>query len=35
VLKRPDHGLREIERLNDIAHLAGHAGHVSLDQAVT
>lgn len=35
VLKRPDHGLREVERLNDIAHLAGHAGHVSLAQAVT
>ena len=35
VLKRPDHRLREIERLNDIAHLAGYEGHVSLVQAIS
>lgn len=26
------HGLREVERLNDIAHLAGHEGHVPLGE---
>lgn len=35
VLKRPAHGLREVERLNDIAHLAGNEGHINLAQAVS
>jgi len=30
VLRRPSNGLREIERLNDVAHLAGMEGWVSL-----
>jgi probable phosphoglycerate mutase len=34
VLKRPENGLREIERLNDVAHLAGMEGWVGLDAAV-
>ncbi len=35
VLKRPDYGLSEVERLNDVAHLAGQEGHVGLAQAVS
>lgn len=34
VLKRSAYGLNEVERLNDVSHLAGHAGHVGLAQAI-
>jgi broad specificity phosphatase PhoE len=34
VLKRPERGLSEVERLNDVSHLAGMAGWVGLDRAV-
>lgn len=33
LLKSPDHGLKEVERLNDISHLAGMTGWVSLEAA--
>lgn len=33
VLQRDDHGYSRIERLNDIAHLAGSEGHVPLSAA--
>lgn len=35
VLKRPDHGLSEVERLNDVSHLAGMKGWVSLGSAIS
>jgi broad specificity phosphatase PhoE len=34
VLKRPERGLSEVERLNDVSHLAEMAGWVGLDRAV-
>lgn len=34
VLKRPGNGLSEVERLNDVSHLAGLDGHVGLAKAI-